>query len=144
MFRFSLIAAVATLGLALPANAEEFVLFVYETPTDFAARDDAVRAPAYWGAYAQLAEAMAGAGIVRGGGPLAQPVLGTQVRVRNDGIVTTPVDATREALSGWFVIDVADRTAAEAWAARVPAASTARVEVRKLLDVPMAAGSAAP
>jgi hypothetical protein len=137
-----LAAALALLAVAAPASAEPFALFVYETPSDFAARNDPTRAQAYWGGFAALSEQMAAAGIVRGGGPLAEPALGATVSVRDARATSAPVDGTGEALSGWFVIDVADRAEAEAWAARVPAASTARIEVRPILDIPMAGGMA--
>jgi len=138
MLRTSLVALAATLAMVAPAAAEQFTLFVYETPSDFASRGDATRGPAYWGAYGALAEAMNAAGIVRGGGPLADPSLGSIVSVRDGRTATDTVNGERDALSGWFVIDVADRAAAEGWAARVPAALTARVEVRPVLNVPMA------
>lgn len=137
MIRKILTSLVAALALGTSAQAEEFALFVYETPSDFAARDDAERGPGYWGTYAELAQAMAAAGIVRGGGPLTAPRLGSRVAVREGKSSVTAVDASGEALSGWFVIDVADRAAAEAWAARVPAAATARIEVRAVLPTPM-------
>jgi hypothetical protein len=129
--------AVALLGTAAPASAEQFALFVYETPADFAARNDPAKAPAYWGGFAALGEEMRAAGIVRGGGPLGEPALGATVSVRDGRTTSTAVAGGAEALSGWFVIDVADRAEAEAWAARVPAASTARIEVRPVLDIPM-------
>ena len=46
--------AVALLGTAAPALAEQFALFVYETPADFAARNDPSKAQAYWGGFAAL------------------------------------------------------------------------------------------
>jgi hypothetical protein len=137
MIRTTLTSLAAALALGTSAHAEEFALFVYETPADFAARDDTARGPGYWGAYAELAQAMGAAGIVRGGGPLTAPALGSRVAVRDGQSSVTSVDGSGEALSGWFVIDVADRAAAEAWAARVPAASTARIEVRAVLPTPM-------
>jgi hypothetical protein len=135
-------AALALIAVGTPASAEQFALFVYETPSDFAARNDPARAQAYWGGFAALSEQMTAAGIVRGGGPLSEPSLGATVTVRDARAASTPVNGTGEALSGWFVIDVANRAEAEAWAARVPAASTARIEVRPVLDIPMAGGMA--
>jgi hypothetical protein len=139
---FAPLAAALALLAAAPASAEPFALFVYETPSDFAARNDPARAEAYWGGFAALSEQMNAAGIVRGGGPLAEPALGVTLSVRGARATSAPVDGTGEALSGWFVIEVAGRAEAEAWAARVPAASTARIEVRPILDIPMAGGMA--
>ncbi len=143
MTRLSLLSApvafaAALLGTAAPAAAEQFALFVYETPADFAARDDAERGQAYWGGWAVLAEQMNAAGIVRGGGPLTVPSEGALISVRDGEVATGSVDGSGEALSGWFVIDVADRAEADVWAAKVPAAATARIEVRPVLAAPMA------
>jgi hypothetical protein len=128
---------IALIGAAAPASAEQFALFVYETPADFAARNDPAKAPAYWGGFAALGEEMRAAGIVRGGGPLAEPAQGATISVRDGQTTSASVEAGAEALSGWFVIEVANRAEAEAWAARVPAAATARIEVRPVLDIPM-------
>lgn len=143
MTRLSLLSAplafaIALLGTVAPASAEQFALFVYETPADFVARNDPQLSEAYWGGWAALAEQMNAAGIVRGGGPLTLPNEGTLISVRDGQPAAVPVDGSGEALSGWFVIDVADRAAADAWAAKVPAATTARIEVRPVLNVPMA------
>lgn len=142
MRRLDLVAASFALASALcaaaPASAEQFALFVYETPSDYAARTDPARAQANWGGFAALGDEMKAAGIVRGGGPLTPPSEGATVSVRDGAPRVAPVDGSGETLSGWFVIDVADRTAAEAWAARVPAAATARIEVRPILPITMA------
>jgi len=133
----ALISGAAVFGPAV-AHAEQFALFVYETPADFAARNDPTKAEAYWDGFAALGAEMNAAGIVRGGGPLAEPAQGVTVTVRNAQISSAALESAAQTLSGWFVIDVADRAEAERWAARVPAASTARIEVRPVLDVPMA------
>jgi hypothetical protein len=134
-------AAALVLGAAAfgssSAHAEQFALFVYETPADFAARNDPTKADAYWGGFAALGAEMNAAGIVRGGGPLAGPDQGVTVTVRDGQSRSLALDSGPQTLSGWFVIDVADRAEAERWAARVPAASTARIEVRPVLDLAM-------
>lgn len=136
-FQRAALGVVVTLALAAPAFAQDYILFVYETPDDFSARTDAAKAPAYWGAYAALAQALGAAGVVKGGSPLTAPREGRSISVRQGRTVVSPVDGSREQLSGFFIIEAADQAAAEAWAARVPAAATARVEVRPVLDIPM-------
>lgn len=143
MRRLDLISASFALASALcaaaPSSAEQFALFVYETPSDYAARTDPARAEAYWGGFAALGDEMKAAGIVRGGAPLTAPSEGGTVSVRDGASRVTPVDGSGETLSGWFVIDVADRAAAEAWAARVPAGASARVGVRPVMPIAMSA-----
>lgn len=134
-------AAVAALALsvplAAPVRAAEYALFVYETPADFQARTDPAKSGPYWAGYDALAKALAAAGVVRGGAPLQAPETGEAVRVRSGATARTPLDARVEQLSGWFLIEAPDANAAAAWAAKVPAASTARVEVRPVLPVTM-------
>lgn len=132
----ALILGAAALGPAT-AHAEQFALFVYETPADFAARNDPTKAEAYWGSFAALGAEMNAAGIVRGGGPLAEPTQGVTVTVRDAQARSATLESAPQTLSGWFVIEVADRAEAERWAARVPAAATARIEVRPVLDLLM-------
>jgi hypothetical protein len=58
----------------------------------------------------------------------------TAATVRSAGghakIVDGPFAETKEQLGGYYLIDVADREAALAWAARCPAATHGAVEVR--------------
>jgi hypothetical protein len=58
----------------------------------------------------------------------------TTVRVREGRTRTTdgPFAETKEVLGGFFLVDVADRATAVAWAARLPAARYGAVEVRPL------------
>jgi hypothetical protein len=62
-----------------------------------------------------------------------QPIAtATTVRVRGDERLVSdgPFAETKEALAGYYVIDVADREAALDWAARIPSATRGSVEVR--------------
>jgi hypothetical protein len=68
-------------------------------------------------------------------GDALQPVgTATTVRVRGgDRLVTDgPFAETKEALAGYYVIDVADVHAALDWAARIPSATRGSVEVRPI------------
>jgi hypothetical protein len=116
------IAAAMMMTAAGSAHAEPFTLTVYESADQLALRGDAgEKGRAYWGSYAVAGEAMARAGIMRGGAALVP------VAAPKSGELT---------LSGYFIIDVKDRAEAEAWAAKLPAATTGRVEVRAHVPMP--------
>ena len=94
------------LALASPvaADAADYTITIYETPAELAKRSAPTEAgKAYWAAFAAYGEALAKAGVPRGGAALA-----------------TPADATTETLSGYFVIDVANDAEAAGWAAKAP------------------------
>jgi hypothetical protein len=120
----------AILALALtsaPALADTFVLLIHEHPDQIALRSDPGTAgQAYWGAYAAWGQEAAAAGILRGGAamvPVPVAVLGTP-------------GAGALVLGGFFQIDVASASEAQAWAARLPAAATGAVEVRAIIPAP--------
>lgn len=128
------LAAAALLALAaLPGKAGPFTLFVYESPADIALRTDTGAAGAgYWAAYAAFAAEAGKAGILRGGAPL---MTGTDriraVRLRDGEREVTEAGPGPGPfrLGGYFQIDVPDLAAALDWAAKLPAARTAFVEV---------------
>lgn len=134
--------AAALLLAAAPAfsaaKAEQFTLFIYESPADLAARTDPARAPAYWAAYGEFAGAMQQAGILRGGMALHGDAQGS-VYTSRDGKPATAGGARAKApdqLGGFFMIEVPDRAAALAWAAKAPRAATGAVEVRPAFPAP--------
>ncbi len=66
-------------------------------------------------------------------GDALQPIeTATTVRVRDGETIITdgPFAETKEALGGYYIIDVADLDAALGWAARIPNVSSGSVEVR--------------
>ena len=65
----------------------------------------------------------------------------TSVRVRDGKRMLTdgPFAETREQLGGYFLIEAKDRDEAIAIAARIPAARWGVIEVRQLVEVPVAA-----
>jgi hypothetical protein len=70
-------------------------------------------------------------------GDALQPLdTATTVRVRDGETVITdgPFAETKEMLGGYYLIDVADRDAALAWAAKVPNAPYGSVEVRPVME----------
>ncbi len=98
--------ALAAFALAaLPASAETYTLFIYETPADIALRaDQGAEGAAYWSAYSDFGAVLGRDGVVRGGAPLIPGEPGTGELV----------------LGGYFQIETASRAAAEAYAAEAP------------------------
>jgi hypothetical protein len=84
--------------------------------------------------YIAYTEALQKAGVIVGGDRLQPSATATTVRV-SDGktqVLNGPYAETKEALAGYYMIDVPDLDAALAWAARCPGAAHGTVEVRPL------------
>jgi hypothetical protein len=107
-------------------------MLIHEGPSDAAARTDPARAPDYWGAWRAYADALAQAGIVRGGAGLELAGSATLVRRRGEEsqVLDGPYAETREQLGGYFTLDVPDMATALEWAARCPAVADGTVELR--------------
>jgi|GEM_PF-462781 len=121
-----------------PAAGETFTIFVYETPAEVAARTDVKRAQAYWASYGQYGEAMQAAGVLRGGSVMKWGADVRTIRVRSgrESISIGPATETRDHLGGYFVIEARGMEEALKWAAKCPAASTGKVEVRPAYPAP--------
>lgn len=81
----------------------------------------------------------AAAAVLRGGAALYPTTTGTVVQVkggRGGEIVTSdgPFAETKEVLTGFYQFECADLDEALAWAARIPAAWTGKIEVRPIID----------
>lgn len=76
-------------------------------------------------AYAAYNEALAKAGVARGGKRLRPTSATTSVRVRDKKAVVLdgPYSETQEQLGGFYLIDVPDLDAAIEWASKLPAAA---------------------
>jgi hypothetical protein len=88
------------------------------------------------GAYTAYVEAMAKAGVLRGGGGLQPTSTATTVRVV-DGktqVLDGPYADSKEQLAGFHIVEVPDLDAAISWAARCPTALHGVVEVRPFLE----------
>jgi hypothetical protein len=94
-------------------------------------------AAAVFGAYKEANEAMARAGVLRECAPLQGPSAATTVRVREGQTLITdgPAAEIKELLGGFAIIECADLDEALRWAARIPAAKEASVEVRPIVSV---------
>jgi hypothetical protein len=132
------LAAAASLIAVGAANAEPFALLIHETPAQLALRTDPGRADAYWAAYGAYGEAMARAGVLRGGQVLKASAQAETVR-QAAGRVTVKAGGSAwpdAEFSGFFLIDVPDARTAADWAAKAPALPEAWVEVRPAFPAP--------
>ncbi len=104
----SALAAVFT--LAMPVLAEDFTLFIYETPDEIALRTDTgEEGAAYWAAWSEFSASLARAGAIRGGAPL----IPSQALRSPEGLV----------MGGYFILEAADLEEAESFAAAAPSAT---------------------
>ncbi len=111
--RMQAVMAALLLGTASAAPAREYSLIIYERADQLALRTDAgPKGQAYWAAFAGIGQEMAKAGVLRGGAPLDPPASQAELK-----------------LSGYLIVDVPDAAAAQAWAAKVPASGSGRVDV---------------
>jgi hypothetical protein len=91
---------------------------------------------ALFDAYAAVVQAMARAGVLVDCAPLTASSSATTVRVRDGETILTdgPAAELREQVGGYTIIDCADLDEALKWAAMIPAARDASVEVRAVID----------
>jgi hypothetical protein len=112
-----------------------FMLLIYGDSTRW---DDTPQADvdAMMGKYFAVTQEMVDAGVLRGGDPL-HPV-DTAVTVGAAGTTDGPFAETAEVLGGYYIVEVADRDAAAAWAAKLPGVAMGldRIEVREILELP--------
>jgi hypothetical protein len=89
------------------------------------------------GDFANVTQAMAGAGVLVDSGPLQEPSTATTVRVR-DGkrlLFDGPFAEIREEIGGYYVLRCADLDEAVGWAAQIPSARYGSVEVRPIMEL---------
>jgi hypothetical protein len=87
-------------------------------------------------AHGKFGEAVAAAGVMRGGDGLQPTATATTVRVRDGETMLTdgPFAETREQLGGFYMLECADLDEAVRWAAQVPEATHGSIEVRPVMD----------
>jgi hypothetical protein len=118
----------------------QFMLMMNETKAERTRRDDPAQAAAYWGSWNAFIGAMREAGIIVNGDGLLAPELATTVRIRDGkrSVQDGPFADTKEALGGYFIVEVKDLDAALEWAAKAPCVHEGSVEVRPVLVMPRA------
>ncbi|MDO9485712.1 MAG: YciI family protein [Actinomycetota bacterium] len=112
----------------------EYVAIVYSKDVDWSHPDNAAEMAEY-GAFNEAAAA-----VIRGGAALYPTATATTVRVsggKGGDILSTdgPYAETKEALTGFFILECADLDEAIATAALIPAAWNGAVEVRPVLPI---------
>lgn len=114
----------------------KYMLLIY-TPLDAEPGDEA--AGPEMGEWFAYTEALAAAGALVAGDPLAMPSEATTVRVRDGKRLVTdgPFAETKEVLLGYYLIDVATLDEALDWAEKLPATPYGSTEVRPVMDIPM-------
>jgi hypothetical protein len=120
----------------------QYMLLIY-SPTDARPTPEQMEAEMpRWLAYTQELQE---AGAMVAGDALHPAQTATTVRVRDGETVISdgPFAETKEALGGYYLLDVADLDAALAWAAKVPNVGYGSIEVRPVVvfdDTAMAQG----
>jgi len=101
--------------------------------------------------WTSVTDAMRGAGVLIDCAPLASASAATTVRVRDGQTLLTdgPAAELKEQVGGYTLIECADLDEAIKWAASLPAAAAASVEIRPVLnprapDLATAFGTSAP
>lgn len=110
------------------------MLLAYESPEAFETRDDKAKSGPYFNAWSAFAEAMREGGVYVWGSALRGPETATLITVENArrSVQDGPFADAKEQLGGFIIIDAPDMAAAAEWAAKCPAASSGRVEIRPI------------
>ncbi len=111
----------------------QYAVIIYTTDLDWTAPENQGEMVGYkdFGA--------AAAAVIRGGAALYPTSTATTVRVtggKGGDVVPTdgPYAETKEALTGFYLLECADLDEAISWAAQLPAAWNGAVEVRPVID----------
>ena len=110
----------------------KYMLLIY-TPTEGGLTPEEAQAEMpRWSEYTQ---SLIDAGVMVSGDALEGIDTATTVRVRNGETVISdgPFADTKEALGGFYIIDVADLDAAQDWAAKMPSVPRGSVEIRPVM-----------
>lgn len=87
--------------------------------------------------YRSYTQELVAAGVMRAGDALLPTSSATTVRVRGKQALTTdgPFAETKEALGGYYWVDVENLDEALKWAAKIPSARYGSIEVRPILMI---------
>lgn len=86
-----------------------------------------------WGAFT---EQLVASGAMLGGEALQETPTATTIQIRDGATITAdgPFAETKEALGGFYLIDVDDLDAAIAWAEKIPNVGYGSVEIRPIMS----------
>lgn len=130
--------SLALLAAASPAMAQAtaedpgttYTLFIHEGAAELALRaDQSPRGAGYWARYADFAQELQRAGVLRGGSAL-HPRTSMRTVMSSGEVRAAAYSTAPAALGGYFVIEVASLDSAVAWAQRARTLGAAAVEVR--------------
>ena len=113
----------------------KYMLILTSDPADEPTPDSEAFGP-YMGEWEAYTQALVEAGAMVAGEALHGPETASTVKVR-DGkriVADGPFIESKEAIGGYYVIDVADLDSALEWAARIPNATFGTVEVRPVME----------
>jgi len=111
----------------------KYLLLLYEPESAYQGEAGRVTLAEVVAKHMKLAEDFIAAGVEFSGHELQPTGAATTVRTDAGGAKSVhdgPFAETREQLGGYYLIDVADLAAAQAWAAKVPVVPGGKVEVR--------------
>ena len=112
----------------------QYIILIYGDEQRFAQQMSGDAMQQMYAAFMQYNKDLAGAGVLRAGAELKPTATATTLRIRDGKTTLTdgPFAETKEALGGYYVIDVPTLDEALKWAARCPAAHGGSIEVRPL------------
>jgi hypothetical protein len=112
----------------------KFMMLIYSPPE---VRADLEARPSF-DAWVSYSTSLREAGVHLGENPLQGLETATTVRVRDGETLISdgPFAETKEMLGGYYLVDLPSPDAAVEWAARVPNASYASIEIRPVLELP--------
>ena len=117
----------------------KYMLLIYSDPTAWANIDAATQG-AIGEEYGTFTQTIVDSKEFVTGDPLQGPETATTVQVKNGKRLSTdgPFAETKEALGGYYVVDVADLDRALELAAEIPATKRelSRIEVRPVMELP--------
>lgn len=115
----------------------KYLLLLHRGATEDLPDPSSPEAFALFSAYRAANEAMAAAGVLIDCAPLESVSAATTVRVRNGETLLTdgPAAELKEQVGGYTLIECADLDEAIKWAASLPAAGEASVEIRPVVTV---------
>jgi hypothetical protein len=121
----------------------KYMLLIYDEEQMWAKLSEAERKQIY-GEYGQFSQQAKASGHYVTGAQLQPIAAATSVRVRNGKRLLTdgPFAETREQLGGYYLVEAKDLDEALSLAERIPSARFGTIEVRPLVEVPVAAPAA--
>ena len=121
-----------------------YMLLIYDDPTAWRSMSEEQQ-NAVMGEYFAYTQELRDAGAFVAGDALQPTATATSVRVRDGERLTTdgPFAETKEALGGYYLIDVETDDEAQEWAAKIPSARFGTIEVRPIVVYPETADAGA-